>query len=161
MSLFRVTVLVPKGTIFDIERFKYLNRITNSRVSREAKRLYEKTTRTWSRHIAFYIRDSAADDFVEVGTNDDLYVMINDGTPAHVIMNKPGNILAFQRQYVPKTIPRVLNSYSGGPRGNFVRTKFVWHPGTDPRNFTEEITKVTDEMFARLKIGAVVEANRK
>lgn len=158
--MFRVQAIVPKGPIFDVEKFKYLNRIGSMRVAREAKRLFEKTTRTWDHYVSFHIRDSAADDFIEVGTSNDLYVMINDGVPAHVEMNRPGGIMSFQRQYIPKTIPGILNSYSGGSRGEVVRAKFVWHPGVEARGFDREVMKLTEDMFARLKIGAIVEANK-
>lgn len=158
----RVEVIVPKGAMFDIEKFKYRNRVSSTKVAKEAKRLFDSTTRSWSRRPKFYIKDSYGSDFIEIGTDDELYAMINDGVPAHVIIARGGRrgVMSFQREYSAKTSPRVIGSRSGGKSGNVVTTNFVWHPGIDPREFADEIMKRTDKMFIDLKIGDIVEANR-
>ncbi len=107
--------------------------------AKETKKLFKKTTRTWNHQPVFETR--IKDDSAEVGTNDERYKWINDGTPDRPISPKTaGGRLAWQSKFVPKTIPRKIMSRQGGKSGpvdTFRRQ--VYHHEIEARNFAEVI----------------------
>jgi hypothetical protein len=95
------------------------------------------TTRTWEHGVSFTISRPGAFRRV-IGTDDEIWSMLDAGTKPHIIAPRRARALAFAVGGRPKTRPRVLNS-SGGSTGNtFVTTRgIVQHPGTKPREWTD------------------------
>lgn len=103
------------------------------------------TTQTWKKKPEFAIAET--DDGRIVGTEDEIYGYVNDGTRPHIIEAKNGKSLAFGVPSSPKTAVRVIGS-SAGSRGSVtIKRKRVRHPGTDARKFDEVIAEKWQEQF--------------
>lgn len=109
------------------------------------------TTQTWKRKVQFEIIET--EDGRIVGTDDEIYGYVNDGTDAHDITPKRGKVLVFpwggKGSYRPKTAIRTIGSTGGGSSGGIVKLKRVKHPGTDAREFDETIARKWRELFPR------------
>jgi len=110
---------------------------------------FKSTVETWEKKPEFTVHVTKYT--FTISTVDEIYGMVNDGTPPHVIRpRKPGGVLAFKAAYKPKTIPNFIGSKPGGGSGETVFVKEVNHPGTVARNFVETIRKKTKPIFAEL-----------
>lgn len=115
---------------------------------------YLKTTATWRHKPRFEVlTDTTAGNLaVLVGTDDDIYKYVDEGTRPHRIVPKSSNPygrLFFQSGYVAKTTPGVVGSMAGGKFGNVVAATAVNHPGTKKRGFTPLIKNKTGPRFKR------------
>ena len=102
-----------------------------------ALKQFEKTTRTWKHRVKF-VRYTSIGGFV-VGTNDEIYNFVNNGTKPHVINASRAPFLVFNRRFTPKTRVGVVGSRKGSRGGGWVRKKQVMHPGSEGRKFDETI----------------------
>lgn len=98
---------------------------------------FEATTQGWEHNVAFTA--TAERDGYTVGTDDEIYGYVDQGTRPHVIVGAP--VLRFQSGYKPKTAPRVIGSGGGGATGGIVYTRRVNHPGTEAREFSQTIAE--------------------
>lgn len=124
---------------------------------------FEKTTATWSRKVAFEVQYKVRPNGPEVFvfTNNRIYGYVNDGTEPHLIFPVRARALAFPGgPYKAKTTPRVIGSTSGGSSGATVFRAYVQHPGTEARNFDEEIGKLWESKFKRRIEEAMREARQ-
>jgi hypothetical protein len=87
---------------------------------------------------------------VLVGTDDEIYGYVNEGTKPHTIWAKNARTLAFPSAYTPKTRPGHMTAGSGGASGPTVFAAEVHHPGTEARNFDKAIQKEWKPKFKRL-----------
>lgn len=115
---------------------------------------FEKTTATWDHKVEFErIIDTDPNVEVLVGTDDEVYRYVNDGTRPHLIFPKKKKALSFQwggkGSYRPKTKPSTIGSTPGGPTGPKVARAYVQHPGTKARNFDKVIQKKWRSAFRR------------
>lgn len=126
----------------------------------ETKLRFENTTRTWETPVEFTARKINAETAV-VGTDNQIYVYVNDGTEPHEIRPRsPGGTLAFQTGYQAKTQPNVAFSQGGGAFGDYVHAKAVQHPGTEARDFDEAIADQAVEYLQRFMQFAMQSAIR-
>lgn len=107
---------------------------------------FERTTATWERQPVFQIMGKASRVgsrvvSVTVGTDDEIYGYVSNGTKPHLIRPKNGTILRFQTGYTAKTAPGRFLSTAGGASGAFAFAKEVHHPGSKPRRFNELIAR--------------------
>lgn len=126
------------------------------------------TVATWKREVEF---DSIVEwknhvGSVLVGTDDEIYRYVNEGTRRHTIRpKKEGGKLVFpwggKGSYTPKTKPRRLMSGFGGQAGGIVAFPVVQHPGTKARKFDETIQKKWQPKFARMMEKALETARKK
>lgn len=95
------------------------------------------TTRTWERGVAFTI--TAPGRYARViGTDDQIWAWLNEGTRPHLIAPRRARALAFAVGGRAKTRPRVLGSSAGSTGSTFVTTRgVVQHPGTKAREWTD------------------------
>lgn len=112
-------------------------------VGNAMKRDFEATTATWKHKPVFTVDVSTKGQgpAVLVGTSDQIYGYVNDGTKPHVIRPKRGRVLRFASGYTAKTSPGVIGSGAGGASGGAIFSRQVNHPGTKARNFDEIIAK--------------------
>lgn len=112
---------------------------------------FEKTTATWDSAPSFDI--SADGEFgVVIGTDDENYQRVDEGTRPHVIVAK-GKALAFTPGGSAKTRPRVIGSSGGSKGSGVVFTKRVNHPGTEGRDFSGVIAeKAGADLEAQVQI---------
>lgn len=101
---------------------------------------FKATTDTWQHKPDFSIQEPSADTRV-VGTDDDIYGYVNEGTKPHVIVAH-GKVLAFPGSgFRPKSRVKVIGSNKGSKGSGVVFTKQVNHPGTEARAFDETIAE--------------------
>ena len=111
---------------------------------------YEKTTRTWNHKPRFLteVNTRSGQYEVMVGTDDEIYGYVDQGTRAHEIRAKNAKYLRFWSKSTPKTTPGHIGSGAGSKGGDLTFRQRVWHPGTKARRFSEQIQKKA-EKYAR------------
>lgn len=109
------------------------------KIGKAVKDDFERTVKTWENKPTFTIEQ--IENGVIIGTEDDLYALVNRGAPPHVIPKGGGSgfPLHFQRDYKAKTRPFYLGSFQGGHSGPWVSYMEVQHPGFEPRHFDTQI----------------------
>jgi hypothetical protein len=118
---------------------------------------FQQTTRSWRHKPTFRIAKDG-DDRVTVGTDDEVYGYVDQGTRPHVIRPRRGRFLRFQAGARAKTTPGSLSS-GGGGGGVTTFRRGVNHPGTKARGFSELIARraegrVLDEVTRQLRKAA-------
>lgn len=108
-----------------------------------ALRDYKATTKTWNHKVDFTVtvRQVGDDKQAVIGTDDEIYGYVNDGTEAHIIRPRVSPYLRFAFGGSPKTRAGVIGSRRGSPGENWRNASFVLHPGSAPRKFSESIAK--------------------
>lgn len=118
---------------------------------------YQRTVQTWKDKPAFERIVEITGDTVTilVGTDNLIYKFVDKGTRPHFIFPRTaGGSLAFQwggpGSYRAKTHPGVLGSGGGGSSGPKVHFRYVSHPGTEPRRFSETIQEKYNVLAAQV-----------
>jgi len=164
-----VKTIKPSKLKVDALRLQLLNAM---RAQGTAMKMdFEATVKTWKNKPKFKVvigLKKAIGPEVLVGTDDEIYGYVNDGTEEHDIWagfytgKSTKKVLSFQwggkGSYRPKTTPRVIGSKAGGPTGPRVARPYVRHPGTKARHFDEEIEKKQRPRFKRRMEKAMSEA---
>lgn len=117
---------------------------------------FQKTTATWGGKPSFGI-ESPSEFTRVIGTDDENYQRIDEGTRPHVIVAH-GEVLAFAPGGSPKTRPRVIGSRGGSKGSTVVFTKRVHHPGTEAREFSDVVGEKAGVELARqmeLQLGRI------
>lgn len=108
-------------------------------VTNEAVPLFQATTRTWKHQPAFIPSPTVRG--WKIDTNSQIYQWVDQGTRPHIISAKNAPFLTFRYPYQAATKPRWISSRQAALGKNWARKKSVNHPGTEARNFTDEIMK--------------------
>jgi hypothetical protein len=112
-------------------------------VSKEIKKDFEKTTKTWKMKVKFeeLIEVGPKEVTIFVGTDNEIYGFVDKGTKPHPIVAKTDKGLMFRSGYTgAKTKPGVIGSVNRGPAtGAWVKKMIVHHPGTEARGFSDTI----------------------
>jgi hypothetical protein len=128
----------------------------------EIEKDFQATTKTWKHKVDFVkeIDIGVSPVQVLVGTDDEIYRYVDEGTKEHPIFagiytgKSDKKALVFpwggKGSYKAKTTPGVIGSQAGGSSGPIVAFPFVQHPGTKARNFDETIRKKWEPKFKRL-----------
>lgn len=112
---------------------------------------FEKTTAMWGSEPSFTVESDGEFSRV-IGTDDENYQRIDEGTRPHVIVAH-GKALAFASGGSAKTRPRVIGSSGGSKGSGVVFTKRVNHPGTEGRAFAETIAEKAEvDLAAQMQI---------
>lgn len=150
----------------DALRLELLNAMRD--VGRKVKKDFEATTKTWERKPEFEMLISlVGGPTVLVGTDDEIYRYVNEGTKPHPIFagvytgKSDKKVLAFPSIFRPKTTPNVIGSGPGFKGGDTVFRPYVDHPGTKPRNFSKIIKKKWEKQYKRRMEQAMREAAKK
>lgn len=143
---------VMDKVVLSFERMRRIISDTGKTIEREALRNFRRTTNTWQRQPKFEAIAEYKDSGFEiiVGTDDVIYGYVDRGTRPHIIKPKGPWPLRFQSKYRAKTRPHILDSLSGGSSGDTVFAQEVYHPGTEAREFSNEIYKIVDTMAGDL-----------
>lgn len=136
---FTFTAIKPTQ-IIDTAKLKTV--ITNQlrMVGKSVKVDFMATTYTWRRKPDFTIVEPN-DSTIVIGTDNDIWFMLNVGTRPHIIRIKNAKWLAFRWDgfgtFKAKTVPRQFRSNKGyiGKRWNY--RKSVRHPGHRAREYTD------------------------
>jgi hypothetical protein len=92
-----------------------------------------------------------------VFVEDEIFAMLNEGTPPHEITSRGPYPLTFRHGsgFVSKTMPGWLGSRVGQNSGDWVRKRSVMHPGTEPREWNVAIANEHIDEFVRIVVDAV------
>lgn len=143
-----------KPARFKDKAFKDALRDAARQAAKDIEKDFKKTTETWKNKPKFE-RVVSVDPNVEVlvGTDDEIYGYVNDGTKPHPIFPNRAKALSFRwggkGSYRAKTKPRVIGSTPGGSSGPLVHFPYVQHPGTKARKFDQTIEKKWRAPFKR------------
>ena len=140
-------------------RLELLNAV--GRQATAIKKDYARTVKSWAKKPEFEVQQSLkGGPSVLVGTDDVVYLFVDEGTRPHIIAPKGPWPLRFQTGYKAKTSPGVLDSGSGGKFGPERRALVVHHPGTEARGFSAKIAAEHEKLFKRAMERAMVRAAR-
>lgn len=142
--VFQMKQIKPAALKRDALRLQLLTAVRDA--EREIKKDFQQTTKTWKNKPKFESIVSLKDGpSVIVGTDNEIYTYVDEGTRPHPIVARRAKSLAFRwggkGSYRAKTQVRVIDSFSGGATGKTVFPKAVQHPGTKARKFADEIEK--------------------
>lgn len=150
----------PKKLKEDVFRLEFLTMMHE--VERGIKKDFQETTKTWETKVVFTSQISLkGGPSVLVGTDNEIYAMVDQGTKEHDIAPRNARKLAYQTTFVPKTTPGWIGSRSGGKSGKYTVRGKVHHPGFAARNFSKTITKMWKDKFKRRAEQAMRDAARK
>ena len=126
-------------------------------VGKEIKRDFEATTATWEHKPDFKLDITLAggEPGVTVGTTDDVYKWVDEGTKPHTIAPVNAQVLSFRSGYKAKTQPGVIGSTGGGAQGDQVFAMVVNHPGTEARKFSQKIKRKWAGEFGKRMLAAM------
>jgi hypothetical protein len=118
---------------------------------------FKKTTKTWQHKVDFEtIKDTTGGSMaVLVGTDDEIYGYVEQGTKPHKIPKtpNPAKRLAFvwggKGSYRPATSPKWIGSRNASVSGTLRRPLQVDHPGTQAREFSAVIEKWEKPRYIR------------
>jgi Rieske Fe-S protein len=139
----------PKKNLLDPARYEAeLAKATRDSVE-GVKADFKKTTATWQHQPVWYITRRGTDWYI--GTKDEIYGYVDEGTKPHDIPAKPGKFLRFYRTgFKPKSRVGYIASYAGAKATkDLTFTKIVHHPGTKARQFSVKIREKWAKKFAQ------------
>ena len=125
---------------------------------------YERTTKTWKRKPEFevLVDVSGGDASVLVGTDDEIYGYVDEGTEGHYVPKSGVATMKFRPGYKAKTTPKKIKSYKGGAFGDkIVRRGRWWVKGIVAREFSPTIQKRRRKPFTRRMVKAMQAAGSK
>lgn len=137
---FKLKPIKPRGNAINFAAIERAVKGGLLEAAQGGKEEYEECTDTWEHKPTFEIIQTK-DGYI-VGTDDEIFQYVDEGTAPHQIAPKPGKTLRFYAGGAPKTRPHIIGSGPGRRGDRLVHTrKPVQHPGTEARGFTEEIHK--------------------
>lgn len=155
--------LKPKKLKIKDVRLNILNALRAE--GRVVKKELEKTTATWKGakptfEIAIGLTGQDATVLIGPGGSPkgaQKWVWLDEGTRPHIIRAKNVPNLSFQvGKFKPKTKVKTFSSSPGTIGGTFVSKKQVSHPGTEARQWSDEIVKRRKKKFT----GSMIKAAR-
>lgn len=138
--MYRLKPIKPKGLTSQFERQPAAVKKGMREAAEAVKQDFELTTQGWKHKVVFEITE-VDDTDLAVGTDDEVWGWVDEGTKPHDIVARRAAHLRIPTGGAAKTVPGRLTS-GGGSRGSvIIFRKRVRHPGTKARRFTQEIQK--------------------
>lgn len=148
--------ILPKGK-FDEELYKAAwERAMREKVKPELITHFKNTVEGWEEKPVFRGTINKSTEYLRllvkpVGSQADKYAMIDiTGAKPHPIRAKNAPMLTFQPGYTASTTPRVLKSRRKRRSGRFISTPSVYHPGFEPREFSETIAETYQPRYEKV-----------
>jgi hypothetical protein len=135
--MIKMAPITPNAKKINYSRFAAPAKLGMRDAAEAAQADMEKTTAAW-RHKPEWVVKEQKDGYL-VGTNDDVWNMLDKGTPKHVIRAKRGRVLRFGSGFAPKTRPGFVGSTAGTKASGAVFRRQVNHPGTAARSWSKLI----------------------
>lgn len=154
-------IIAPKQ-IIDERKLKAV--VTNALrgAAKAIKVDFMATTATWNKKPTFEVAEQGPDR-VSVGTDNEIWGMINAGTKPHIIRVKRAKFLRFQwggpGSYGAKTKPRQFRSNKGKRGGPLNFRKSVNHPGFAARQYDEAAIEKYEKLMPGILQRAIESAN--
>lgn len=161
----KIKVILPKHQFKDINIRDAIARKQRTDTGPDLLRMFKDTTNGWQTDINFQDKQimnsrRIAMQVAPFGRGKKIYSIVNQGSPAHVIVAKKGN-LRFQTGYRSATRPGQLMSGSKRRFGAFRMTSVVHHPGFEAREFDKFIAEQYEPKFVEDMQDAINEAVRR
>jgi hypothetical protein len=136
--LIKLVAIKPNAKKVDFTRFSAAAKLGLKDAGDAALEDFRKTTATWSKQPDFTTKEQK--DGVLIGTDNDVWNMLDKGTRAHRIIARRGKRLRFSGGFRAKTRPGFIGSQSGGSgTGGPVFVQSIDHPGTVARSWSKLI----------------------
>lgn len=125
---------------------------------------FEKTVETWENPPNFRreqgkVRETEQLAWIDVTTDDDIYGLVNEGSPPHFIGPRGDNMIIFHSEYTQKTMPGVIDSFEGGAGPKDRLIEFIpEHPGFPGRHFDQQVAQDFMPLFRYEMNRAMAEA---
>lgn len=151
--------ILPRKSIINVARHRAAINETLDKTADDVRKDFLRTVATWEHSVEFTIE--VPDSFVRtVSTADEIYGMLNAGTPPHLIFPKAGGFLRFQAPFQAKTVPQSISSGPGSIGGQTVYSRGVAHPGTKARDWDLTIALKWLDIFPKRMQAAIRKAVR-
>jgi hypothetical protein len=136
--LIKIAPITPNAKKINFSRFAPAAKLGMQDAAEAAVADFEQTTATWQHKPTFTAKEQPTGFLV--GTDDDVWSMLDSGTRAHLIVARRAKRLRFATGGTPKTRPGFVGSQSGSVgRGAPVFARAVQHPGTKARSWSKLI----------------------
>jgi hypothetical protein len=135
--MIKLSPITPNAKKINFSRFAPAAKLGLRDAADDAVKDFEKTTSTWSHKPDFVIKEQPTGFLV--GTDDEVWTMLDKGTRAHRIVARRAKRLRFSSGFTAKTRPGFVGSQSGGASGGPVFAQEVNHPGTTARGWSKLI----------------------
>lgn len=147
----KMRVFVPKSVFNDARMMGNIQHLMIQKTAPDLRREFEKTVRTWKDQPNFKTEHYSGVRvmWVKVYTYSTVYRLVNAGAAPHLIRPRRARMLRFQKNFRPKTRPRLIGSFAGGKFGDFISTPAVFHPGFEAREFDQTIAEEYQDTFAK------------
>lgn len=142
MPSVRIKVIIPQKALFNSGKFiAALKTHLRQKTDPDLKRFFKGTTEGWQKQPEFRAHhfETAQQIGVRVYTSDDIYGLVNAGSPPHLILPRNRGFLRFQPGYSSATKPGSLRSRAYRRTGKTVKRGSVKHPGFAARKFNKQI----------------------
>jgi hypothetical protein len=133
----KIAPIKPSAKAIRFTRFSEAAKLGLKDAAEAALKDFEKTTATWSKQPEWSMQEQR--DGYMVGTENDIWNMLDKGTRAHKIIARRAKRLRFGSGFSAKTRPGFVGSQSGGTSGGPVFAQSVMHPGTTARGWSKLI----------------------
>lgn len=151
-----VRATVPDGLAQPTKIFDMMGQALD-RVAKIVQRIEQDIVGNWKNKPDMVIKDTSTQGKIArwigpEGENRIIWVWVTKGTEEHDIPSKK-DYMTFHRDYTPKT----FKGFHGGPgtySGPRVKKRLVKHPGAEPRNFEDDITRQVAPQFNKEVISA-------
>lgn len=145
--MIKLVALKPNKSKLDFTRFSTAARLGLKDAADAALKDFQATTATWQHQPTFTMKEQK--DGILLGTDDEIWQMLDHGTRAHLIVARRAKRLRFASGFKPKTRPGFIGSQSGGSSGGPVFAQSVQHPGTTARGWSKLIAKKYRALLSR------------
>lgn len=135
--MIKLAPIKPSAKAINFSRFADAAKKGMRDAAEAAQEDFEKTTATWRNQPDWIIKEQR-DGFL-VGTDNDIWNMLDKGTRAHRIIARRAKRLRFSSGFSAKTRPGFVGSQSGSTSGGPVFAQSVQHPGTVARGWSKLI----------------------
>lgn len=155
MSMILYKSVKPSKIKVDAIRLELLSMMSTT--SREIKKDFQACVKTWNHKVEFeIIKSLKGGPTVLIGTDDEIFGYVNNGTPKHDIPAQNPAGLFYADGYTPKTQVGVIGSGKGGKFGKIRgHGMIVTHPGIEARKFDVIIADKWRAKFKRLAEDAI------
>src|SRR5574340_337694 len=156
----RIEPLVKKLELFDKKQLLRTIENAGNESSKAVQVDFYTTTRTWTRQPKFSIKHQRNSGQWDIGTDDEIYGYIDEGTKPHIIRPRNKKALSWGAPFKAKTRPGYIGSNMGRRGKKRVTRKIVHHPGIRARGFVRAINDKWEDEWPR-QLGRAIRATKR
>ena len=165
MAVIVFVPIIPKELNVNVFRLEILNALRKEGTVHRKE--LSKTVTTWDNKPTFKSKISldrrigASVHTFPTGTEKAVnrWEWTDEGTKPHTITARRAPSLRFQSGYTPRTSPKKFSSGASRRFGAWQRPVSIRHPGTRPRNWSVELSRIRKKPFEVRVRGAIAKAS--